>query len=116
MEKQFVPYDLALRLKKLGFDEKCFGVYYSKDGDVRIYDGNESGDAPLWQQAFDWFRDEHNMSGEVFLYGTPDGFAYGIYNTIKTEINDVSDIIGNFKEARLECLRKLIEFVENKKG
>ena len=25
MEKEFVPYDLALELKELGFDETCFG-------------------------------------------------------------------------------------------
>jgi hypothetical protein len=27
MEKEFVPYELALKLKKLGFDEPCFGLY-----------------------------------------------------------------------------------------
>ena len=24
MEKQFVPYELAIRLKELGFDEECY--------------------------------------------------------------------------------------------
>ncbi len=27
MEKEFVPYELALDLKELGFDEKCFATY-----------------------------------------------------------------------------------------
>ena len=27
MEKEFVPYELALRMKALGFDEPCFGYY-----------------------------------------------------------------------------------------
>ena len=27
MKKEFVPYNVAKRLKDLGFDEKCFGYY-----------------------------------------------------------------------------------------
>jgi hypothetical protein len=27
MEKEFIPYDLSLKLKELGFDEPCFGWY-----------------------------------------------------------------------------------------
>ena len=30
MEKEFVPYELALRMKELGFDEPCFGYYNNK--------------------------------------------------------------------------------------
>jgi hypothetical protein len=29
MEKEFVPYGLALRMKVIGFDEPCLGSYYS---------------------------------------------------------------------------------------
>ncbi len=28
MQKQFVTYEIALKLKELGFDEQCFGYYY----------------------------------------------------------------------------------------
>ena len=31
MNKEFIPYEQALELKELGFDEECFG-WYSKDG------------------------------------------------------------------------------------
>ena len=27
MEKEFIPYEQALALKELGFDEHCFGLY-----------------------------------------------------------------------------------------
>ena len=27
MKKEFIPYEEALALKKLGFDEKCYGYY-----------------------------------------------------------------------------------------
>jgi hypothetical protein len=33
MEKEFIPYNLALELKDLGFDEPCFG-YYEPNGDL----------------------------------------------------------------------------------
>jgi hypothetical protein len=29
MEKQFVPYELALRMKEIGFDEPCLASYYT---------------------------------------------------------------------------------------
>ena len=31
MNKEFIPYDQALALKELGFDEPCFG-YYNYNG------------------------------------------------------------------------------------
>lgn len=33
MEKNFVSYDLALKLKELGFDDKCFGVWYKSSSE-----------------------------------------------------------------------------------
>ena len=30
MKKQFVPYEIALKLKELGFDEPCFGGLFKK--------------------------------------------------------------------------------------
>ena len=35
-EKDFVPYEQALALKELGFDEPCFGFYTYKGG-IRRY-------------------------------------------------------------------------------
>jgi hypothetical protein len=32
MGKEFVPYELALKLKEIGFDEPCFGYYTSPTG------------------------------------------------------------------------------------
>src|SRR5690554_978919 len=72
MKDQFIPYNLAVKLKELGFDEHCFAgynnsktllIYYPNecfDGycDIDCYIGYQSIDdikAPLWQQIFDWF-------------------------------------------------------------
>ena len=56
MNKEFIPYELVLELKELGFDEPCFGVYATKDGYVRKSAYDEIGDAPTYSQAFRWFR------------------------------------------------------------
>ena len=69
MEKEFIPYELALELKELGFNEGCFGYYYTLNGKdwkfaekseyYRLDDeinigGKFSLLAPLYQQAFRW--------------------------------------------------------------
>ena len=36
MEKEFVPYKIALELKDLGFDESCFG-FYSQNNSLIYY-------------------------------------------------------------------------------
>ena len=43
MKEQFIPYELALELKELGFNEECFGTW--------------------------WFRpDMHKEGGEELIY------------------------------------------------
>ena len=34
IENEFIPYEQALALKKLGFDERCFG-YYGIENEVK---------------------------------------------------------------------------------
>ena len=65
LEKEFVPYELALKLKQLGFDEPCFGYYGTSDEDSEIVlelrQTSQNGDlakivclAPTYSQAFRW--------------------------------------------------------------
>ena len=76
MTKEFVPYDCALALKELGFDEPCCG-YFRKDSKklflcdfeinndfIRIH--NYKVIAPLYQQAFRWFREKHELDSWVY--------------------------------------------------
>ena len=63
MKKEFVPYELALELKELGFDEECW-FYYQHNSELRIslsflhnkFSNQMQCSSPLWQQVFDWFR------------------------------------------------------------
>lgn len=66
LEKEFVPFELAVKLKELGFDEECFAFYARKHSgefhlwtliewefkDTQAYSLEESLPAPLWQQAY----------------------------------------------------------------
>jgi len=84
MEKEFVPYTLALALKELGFNEKCYG-YYTKNQEYFYFDVDDLSSAytknmdnlvvnsvdelectaPLYQQAFRWLRETHNIDVDV---------------------------------------------------
>lgn len=68
MVKQFVTYEIALKLKELGFDEKCIGVFslsktlYTPKTDFDEIDELHFIKAPLWQQALKWLRDKHHIN------------------------------------------------------
>jgi hypothetical protein len=68
-EKEFVLYEQALKLKELGFDKPCIGYYTSPTGLLLQQPTGGNGEfvyyAPLYQQAFRWFRDKHHLYGRV---------------------------------------------------
>lgn len=118
MEKEFLPYDLALELKDLGFDEECFGWYnygtlclFREDNLLDCYAGEENRPfAPTFSQAFRFFREKYNLLGSP----VPCDF-----NRKDTKFDFI--INGNmnyrclsYEEAELECLKKLILIVKEK--
>ena len=143
MESLFCPYEQALELKELGFKEGCFAFYESlrKIGDSYCFNNysiwggipqniSESDDyhlyitlnelygyydnilrAPTWQQAFDWFREKYNLHYIIYKNINIDGYDFCRVTTDGiTNKNTYS-----YEEARLECLKKLIEIVKNDK-
>jgi hypothetical protein len=110
MNKEFIPYEQALELEKLGFDEPCFGVYATKDGYVRKSAYDEIGNAPLYQQAFRWFRDKHGLC--IVIKPIDDKKLDLGYNLLKNGL--IMSTHLTHEEAELECLKKLIELVKNK--
>jgi hypothetical protein len=127
--KDFIPYEQALELKELGFDEPCFTYYFCngilsdtprESGDDIKYQGDckfdnhqnsyleEDDDcsAPLFQQAFGWFREKYG------LYSVIDGLENRQYYKI-TQLNTCSKEYNTYEEAELACLSKLIEIVKN---
>lgn len=74
MDKEFVPFDLSLIMRDKGFDEKTFGFYWM-DTKQLVYDtpnyGKHNGchlQAPLQQQAINWFSEVHNIEIEILRY------------------------------------------------
>jgi hypothetical protein len=125
MEKEFLPYEQALELKKIGFDEPCFAYYdvikmeldtISSEVCERLCKHDTHFKAPTFSQAFRFFRENYGLEGisqraedkvwykfSIYLY-LEDGkrIRYGGYEYLTSE------------EAELECLKKLIEIVKNK--
>lgn len=59
MEKQFVPYELAVKLKELGFEFESLGAYMDKE--LFLWQDKDTTqfidfhvEAPIWQQAFEF--------------------------------------------------------------
>jgi len=133
MNKEFVTYEQALALKELGFDEPCFG-YYNVSNQELIEDlsNNRTGNddsrwasAPLYQQAFRWFRENHNLRGFIGFRPNIKQFDCHIYDMSLSgkeyvkqrtmEEFNKDPKVGTYEEAELECLNKLIEIVKEKK-
>tara|TARA_R110000868_G_scaffold14426_4_gene67184 strand:+ start:12021 stop:12374 length:354 start_codon:yes stop_codon:yes gene_type:complete len=113
MENEFIPYELALALKELGFDEPCFGKWFieskfllplfTKKED--IIPNNITILAPLYQQAFRWFRKKHGLYHHI-----GQGSKYATFNICDKNLNLWgNDNFNTWEKAELECLKKLIE-------
>jgi hypothetical protein len=118
MEKEFVTYPLALRMKELGYDEPCMAWYGGED--IFRISGNYKNSthtiwfcvsAPTWQSAFAWFREKHGYWSYI-KEATKGTCRFYIEKFDEKFFN--SDIIDSYEEAELACLEKLIEIVEQK--
>jgi hypothetical protein len=123
MEKEFVTYEQALTLKKLGFDEMCFGFYRNPIVELmrcrnsEPWMGNSVVSAPLKQQVLRWFREKYDLhfySYQIKLY--PDGdyptkIWHGKINDefVNTENGLAKSHFYSYKEAENACIDKLIE-------
>jgi hypothetical protein len=122
MNKEFIPYEQALALKELGFNEPCIATY-DEDKEFEIQDFEQNYDtfpshiiaAPLYQQAFRWFRERYNLYGfpkTTFGSMNPKQIVF-FYYWIKDgeEFTNIKEY-NTYEEAELACLKKLIEIVK----
>lgn len=118
--KEFVPYAEALALKELQFDEPCFGIHYNEGSNPSFMIATQYGEhgaaanggilAPLYQQAFKFFREKHKLyqivladekgKYDIIVGKRISGSCLGQYET--------------YEEAELQCLKKLIEIAKEK--
>ena len=119
MEKEFIPYEQALALKELGFDEKCLAFkdfdYSLEIGDITKNSSwsSEIISIPLYQQAFRWFREKYGLYHAIATYDATD-FEWYIHDKNKPKDEDLEDTTtqDTYEEAELACLIKLIEIVK----
>jgi|LakMenE01Jun11ns_1017448.scaffolds.fasta_scaffold9867295_3 hypothetical protein len=149
MTQEFIPCEQALALKELGFDEPCLFWYnlsdnkklatnaqfdsynpttYTNTSIPKKSSYNEelkSITAPLYQQAFRWFREKHNIQGYIYsstVRGNVEktkqftGYIWNINGIdipfLSTDARD--ELHDTYEEAELACLNKLIEIVKEK--
>ena len=133
IEKLFVNYEIAFRLKELGFNEPCFSWYgdgkfrngkipeklytYSKD----IFDEDELKEknlivlAPLYQQAFRFFREKYGLINSISEQ-TVNTFGFYIDKLGDNKISQFREFTGfeTYEEAELACLEELILIIKQK--
>ena len=127
MKKEFLSYDLALELKKLGFAEECLDYYIPNskaiseilDSDFKI--GRYNSDTnniygkrglvsrPLWQQAFRFFREKYGLHYIICKNIQMDGYGYREVILIPYMEENENTIFKTYEEAELACIIKLIE-------
>jgi hypothetical protein len=118
MEKEFVPYQEALALKELGFDEEYIALYDIDTNELCIGDVDEFEfihhsfiSAPLKQQVFRWFREKYNLkSCIIFRTSMEDNKEY--YDWLIKGQEVVYRHFTTYEQAELACLQKLIELVK----
>ena len=81
MNKLFLPFELATKLKEKGFAEDCLG-FFTKEGKLVISVLGATSDVetptPLYQQVIDWFDEKHRI--RIYTKPTVGGnFTYGVY-------------------------------------
>ena len=145
MKDLFVPYEIAIELKELGFDEPCVGAHHSRivtvlpskkkekisftfgmfqypkrNSDANTVSGTFIGEngcyTPLYQQAFSYLL-------PMIEHKTINNYIYRII-LIKSNGNYLlqrkfSNIDSNFENysdgTNEDCIGKLIELIKNKK-
>ena len=125
MINEFIPYNLALELKELGFDEPT--SFYWENNVIRplpmkdevgafhfnrhARTENEWICAPLYQQAFRWFR-QNNIDHSIVPMRVDDWHMYQYVIFTLDEVVETG--FDTYEEAELACLTKLIEIVKTK--
>jgi len=120
--KDFVPYELALELKQLGFDEECLALF-SRDKSLLIKQMPNQQEceqyfggvlAPTFSQAFRFFRKKYGLC-QIVYQNTEVDWTYDIVPIKGIRNYKLIDVFETYEEAELACLIKLIEIVKDEK-
>jgi hypothetical protein len=103
MKNEFIPYEQALALKELGFGERCMALYNEEGKTIHLSlnlpNIKPYFRAPLYQQAFRWFREKHGLRHFI-------EYDNGHYNAVVQ--SSLVYHCDTHEEAELACLNRLI--------
>jgi len=124
---EFIPYEQALELKELGFDEReeCLAYYNTNPRHtkpafdmVKPYEHEFCLPVPLYQQAFRFFREKYNITSEISISANHRNDAkkwmHSVTNLEVMLYTNSDTTFETYEEAELACLKKLIEIIKNK--
>lgn len=135
-DEQFVPYDLALKFKGWYFNSFCFGYYsngvfkgvdkWNKDlNGLHIINYNDVANkvdeivlAPLYQQAFEFFRTKFGLNAKIDYWDFGDsnftGWYYTIHKDNQKNVIYVGSVVENsstYREAEIKTINKMFELI-----
>lgn len=131
MKENFIDYNQALALKKLGFSDFCFAGYDKESKELWIGYLNEGEQfnryyyylAPVFSQAFKFIREKYNLihSIQPEYYETGINYCWQITWYLPKEewseyiIHDGTGLFGDngeyatYEKAEIACLNNLIK-------
>ena len=116
MERYFLPYDMSVKLKEKGLNIPFYFFYRTDDVDKQIHHStstkaleysnkiidNEVVIAPMYQQVFDWIRNEKNI--DIEIESSVNVFGYKVY----------TPYISTYKEFSLDDSPEIIRYKQTK--
>jgi hypothetical protein len=128
-EKEFVPYEEALALKELGFDEPCFGVFSFEKFNFGVFSSLSSTEntilVPTFSQAFRWLRkkywytalilcDSFQIVQQISTSKTLDSKTWEWKPIYITQTYHKEEGLKSYDESELACLKQLIKIANDK--
>jgi hypothetical protein len=126
LEKEFVEYTEALELKQLGFDEPCFGYWYTEQEEFKKIDiqlssiGFLEGEpdyilASTYQQAFKWFRKKGYRFSVIIDSPLAEEESHYIEIWFEKQfLHESHYIYKTYEDGELGLLKKLIQYEKEK--
>ena len=129
MEKEFVSYEVAVKLQELGCGVIMNYKYWRIEKNILVFHDNYNMQsiidkgfdveclnvyAPLKQQVFRWFREKYDLPNHIDTYWQHDWNDYS-YQWSITENHEAWTSMEHYKayeEAENACIYKLIELAK----